>query len=167
MLTFQLAPPPPEYRPGERWALYRELLQSLAAIPGVRGAAMSSGIPMGQWGSYTRSPFSATGPSILPDGASIPIDWRIVSPGYFRRWGSRCWPGAISPNRTRPVSDRVVVSGGPRRVSGAVKPDRQDAASPADAHQLTVVGVVGDVRNNALNQEFPACIYSAPRGSGR
>src|SRR6185369_13313767 len=53
VLTFQLAPPASKYpNQVKRFALYREALQSLSAIPGVRGAAMSSGIPMGQ-GSYT------------------------------------------------------------------------------------------------------------------
>src|SRR5580658_6425928 len=48
ILTFQLAPAAVKYpNQVKRWALFREVLQSLAAIPGVTGAAMSSGIPMG------------------------------------------------------------------------------------------------------------------------
>jgi len=84
LLTFQLAPPPAKYTGQARqWGLYREVLQSIAALPGVRGAAVSSGIPLGG-GAYTRTPMSPSGRSVLPAGSAIPIDWRTVSPGFFR-----------------------------------------------------------------------------------
>ncbi len=52
-------------------------------MPGVRDAAVSSGIPFGA-GNYTTHPMLAGGQSVLPAGTAVPIDWRIVSPGYFR-----------------------------------------------------------------------------------
>jgi hypothetical protein len=84
VLTFQLAPPPAKYAGQARqWGLYRDMLEAIRTLPGVRDAAISSGIPLGV-GSYTRTPMSATGRSVLPAGAAIPIDWRTVSPGFFR-----------------------------------------------------------------------------------
>src|SRR5690349_8236587 len=56
---------------------------TLSALPGVRQAAISSGIPLGV-GNYTTSPVGAPGKSLLPAGASVPVDWRVVSPGYFQ-----------------------------------------------------------------------------------
>jgi hypothetical protein len=111
ILSFQLALPLAKYPDQvKRWALYRQVLQSLAAIPGVTGAAMSSGIPIGQ-GSYNRSPFMPTGASILPDGPSLPIDWRIASPGYFRLMGIPLLAGRDFTEQDGPgATDAIVVS---------------------------------------------------------
>ena len=35
-------------------------------------------------GAYTTTTALPVGPSILPLGDAIPVDWRVVSPGYFR-----------------------------------------------------------------------------------
>ena len=163
LLTFQLAAPPARY-PSQvkRWGLYREVLQSLAAIPGVRGAAMSSGIPMGQ-GSYNRSPFMPTGASILPVGASIPTDWRTVSPGYFRLMGIPLLSGRDFTDQDAPgATDVIVVSRATaRKFWGDENPIGKMLHRPTLTSSFTVVGVVGDVRHNALNQEFPCLYFSA------
>ena len=49
----------------------------------MRGVALSSGIPFGA-GNYTTTPMATAGESALPPDAAVPIDWRVVSPGYFR-----------------------------------------------------------------------------------
>ena len=163
VLTFQLAPPAARY-PNQvrRWALYREVLQSLATIPGVSGAAMSSGIPMGQ-GSYNRSPFMPTGASILPDGASLPIDWRTVSPGYFRLMGIPLLSGRDFTDQDLPAAtDVIVVSRATaRKFWGNENPIGKMLHRPTVASSYTVVGVVGEVRHTALNQEFPCLYFSA------
>src|SRR5438477_6603812 len=75
LLTFQLAPPPARYPVNDKAPLfYRALLDALLAVPGVRSAAVSSGIPFGQ-GNYTTSPFMTVGPSPLPPDTPVPIDW--------------------------------------------------------------------------------------------
>jgi len=114
LLTFQLAPPAAKY-PGnvKPWALYREMLQSLNTIPGVRGAAISSGIPMGG-GSYTRTPMIPYGKSILPDGTvlptgsgdSVPDNYYFAAAfldtiGYFDA-GKRFWTDKPLPDGSKP-----------------------------------------------------------------
>ena len=163
ILSFQLAPPAAQYPdPVKRWALYRQVLQSLAAIPGVTGAALSSGIPMGQ-GSYNRSPFMPTGASILPDGASLPIDWRIASPGYFRLMGIPLIAGRdFSEQDGSGATDVIVVSRATaQRFWGNQNPIGKMLHRPTAASSYTVIGVVGEVRHTALNQEFPCLYFSA------
>ena len=163
ILTFQLAPAARQVSDQvRRWALYRDVLQSLAAIPGVTGAAMSSGIPMGQ-GSYNRSPFIPTGPSILPDGASLPIDWRIASPGYFRLMGIPLLAGRDFTEHDGPAAaDVIVVSRATaQRFWGGENPIGKMLHRPTVTSPYTVIGVVGDVRHTTLNQEFPCLYFSA------
>jgi putative ABC transport system permease protein len=169
ILSFQLALPDAKYPDQvKRWALYRQVLQSLAAIPGVTGAAMSSGIPFGQ-GSYNRSPFMPTGASILPDGTSLPIDWRIASPGYFRLMGIPLLAGRDFTEQDGPgAPDAIVVSrAAAKKFWGNQNPIGKMIHRPTVAASYTVIGVVGDVRHTALNQEFP-CLYfsSAMRTAG-
>jgi putative ABC transport system permease protein len=84
LVTFQLAPPPKEYpATGKAQQFYRALLDSLQSLPGVRGSTVSSGIPFGA-GNYTTHPMFTTGPSVLAPDTRVPIEWRDVSPGYFR-----------------------------------------------------------------------------------
>jgi putative ABC transport system permease protein len=146
----------------KRWALYREVLQSLAAIPGVTGAAMSSGIPMGQ-GSYNRSPFLPAGASILPEGASLPIDWRTVSPGYFRLMGIPLLAGRDFTDRDGPgATDAILVSRATaQKFWGSQNPIGKMLHRPTVTSLYTVIGVVGEVRHTALNQEFPCLYFSA------
>jgi len=163
ILSFQLAPPAAKYPDQvKRWALFRQVLQSLAAIPGVTGAAMSSGIPFGQ-GSYNRSPFMPMGTSILPDGASLPIDWRIASPGYFRLMGIPLLAGRDFTEQDGPGQpDVIVVSRATaQKFWGSQNPIGKMIHRPTVAAGFTVIGVVGDVRHTALNQEFPCLYFSA------
>ena len=161
LLTFQLAPPTSRYPLTDKApGFYRALLESLRAAPGVRGAAVSSGIPFGQ-GNYTTSPLQASGPSALPADAAVPIDWRIVSPGYFKTM-------SIPLLRGRDFSDAegagapavaIVSQATARKFFGDMDPIGRSLHRAADARPFAIVGVVGDVRSTTLNQESPAIYY--------
>jgi len=163
LLTFQLAPPTARYPLADKApGLYRALLESLRATPGVGSAAVSSGIPFGQ-GNYTTSPLQTSGPSALPAGAAVPIDWRIVSTGYFKTMG-------IPLLRGRDFSDAEDGGGGApsvaivsqataRKFWGDMDPIGRSLHRTADPRPFTIVGVVGDVRSTTLNQESPSIYY--------
>ena len=163
ILSFQLALPAAKY-PDQirRWALYRAVLHSLSTIPGVTGAAMSSGIPFGQ-GNYNRSPFLPTGRSILPEGTSLPIDWRIASPGYFKLMGIPLLAGRdFTEQDATGAPDVIVISRATaQKFWGNENPIGKMIHRPTLTSSYTVVGVVGDVRHTSLNQEFPCLYFSA------
>ena len=162
LLTFQIALPQTKY-PTEKGAVfYRALLESLRAAPGVRGAAMSSGIPFGA-GNYTQTPIATSGPSPLPADTAIPTDWRIVSPAYFETMSIPLLRGREfldSDTATAPLV--VIVSQATaKRFWGADDPLGRTLHRQGDLTRVyTVVGVVGDVRDTALTQESPAIYYS-------
>ncbi|HEX3703027.1 MAG TPA: ABC transporter permease [Vicinamibacterales bacterium] len=160
VLTFQLALPPAKYsRDVKGPAFYRQLLESLRALPGVRGAAISSGIPFGA-GNYTTSPFAAVGPSVLPPDTAVPINWRIVSPGFFRTLEIPLVRGRDFTEADNARDVPVIVSqAAARRFWGADDPIGRVIRRPNDTQMMTVIGVVGDVRDTALNQESPAIYY--------
>lgn len=166
LITFQLAPPTAKYPVGGKAPqLYRSVVDSLQSIPGVQGVAVSSGIPFGA-GNYTKHPMLTTGQSALPPNTLVPIDWRIVSPGYFKTMEvpllrGRDFTDADGPSST-PVT--IVSQATAKKFWGDADPLGRTLIRSADRRTaFTIVGVVGDVRSTALNQESPALYYPMAR----
>jgi putative ABC transport system permease protein len=162
IITFQLAPPITKYpATGRAQQLYRELLDSLQSIPGARGAAVSSGIPFGA-GLYARHPMVTTDQSVLPHDAAVPIDWRIVSPGYFKTMSIPLLRGrdfTDADNATAPHVT-IVSQDTARKFWGDADPIGHTLRRSADLRTpFTVIGVVGDVRDTALDQQTPSLYY--------
>ncbi len=164
LITFQLSPPATKYPLTDRASkLYQALVEALETVPGVRSAAVSSGIPLGQ-GNYTTTPFMAVGPSALPPDTSVPIDWRIVSPGYFRTMTIPLLRGRDFSDRDGPGAPLVAIvsQATAKKLWGDADPLGRTLRPTAAAQRVyTVVGVVGDVRSTTLNQESPAVYYPA------
>jgi putative ABC transport system permease protein len=162
LLTFQLSLPPTTYPPETTAGFYRTLLESLRAVPGVRDAGVSSGIPFGQ-GNYTATPIVTRGPSALPADTAVTTDWRVVSPGFFRAMQVPLLRGRefIDSDGATTAPRVVVVSQATaRRFWGESDPLGRTLHRQGDpAREYTVVGVVGDVRQRTLAQESPAIYY--------
>jgi putative ABC transport system permease protein len=162
LITFQLAPPAAKYPgTGKAQQFYRELLAALQSTPGVRGAAISSGIPFGA-GNYNTHPMLTTDRSVLPPGTHVPIDWRIVSPGYFKMMNIPMLRGRDFTDADAPPSPLVTIisEATAKKFWGDEDPIGHTLRRSADPKTpFTVVGVVGDVRSTALNQESPALYY--------
>jgi putative ABC transport system permease protein len=163
LLTFQLSPPPARYplTGGGAAQLYRALIDRLNAIPGARGAAVSSGIPFGV-GNYTTHPMFTTGASVLPPSTLIPIDWRDVSPGYFATMNIPLLHGRDFTDADNFTTTGVLIVSQTtaKKFWGDVDPlGRVLHPSAVPKLAFTVVGVVGDVRATALNQESPQLYY--------
>jgi hypothetical protein len=146
------------------WKEQARAFEQLGAF--VRNAAVSSGIPFGA-GNYTTTPIAATGASPLPPDTAIPIDWRIVSPGFFRTMEIPLLRGRDFGEADGPAGPQVVVANQAtaQRFFGAGDPIGRQLHRVADGREFTVVGIVGDVRHTALNQESPAIYY--PSNTGR
>lgn len=163
LITFQLAPPMAKYPlNGKAQQFYRTLEDSLQSLPGVRGAAVSSGIPFGA-GNYTTHPMLTTDQSVLPPNTAVPIDWRIASPGYFKTMGipllrGRDFTDADGPAPAQPVM--IISQATAKKFWGDGDPLGRTLRRSADPKTaFTIVGVVGDVRSTALTQESPALYY--------
>ena len=162
LITFQVALTTAKYPLNARMPqFYHDLLDSIQAIPGVRGAAVSSGIPFGA-GSYTTSPVIAQG-SVLPPGTPAAIDWRMVSSYYFKTMSIPLLRGRSFTDADGPTSPPVAIvsQDTAKKLWGNADPIGRSFYRAADPNKtmFTVVGVVADVRNTALNQQSPALYY--------
>ncbi len=161
LITFQLALPTAKYPLGSGMPqFYRSLLDSIRDLPGVRDAAVSSGIPFGA-GSYTTSPIIAQ-QSVLPPGTPAAIDWRIVSGNYFKTMLVPLVRGRTFNDGDGPGSPPVAIvsQDTAKKLWGDADPIGRTFYRAADPKTVfTVVGVVGDVRSTSLNRQSAALYY--------
>jgi putative ABC transport system permease protein len=162
VITFQISLPPTKYDAARRVAFHRELNNTLKALPGVKSAGLSSGIPFGV-GNYTTSPVAAPGKSVLPPDASVPVDWRVVSPGYFETMKIPLLRGRDFTDSDTVTAPAVMIlsKATARTFWGDEDPIGRTVRRVADGKDFTVVGIVGDVRSTTLNRESPALYYSS------
>ena len=162
LITFQLSLPVAKYPViGGGPKLDRRLLDALQSIPGVRGAAVSSGIPFGA-GGYSTHPMFTTGPSILSPSTLVPIHWRSVSPGYFQVMNIPLLRGRDFTDADDDKAPHVlIVSQSTAKIFwGDADPIGRTLRRSADPNTpFTVIGVVGNVRDTALSQEAPQFYY--------
>ena len=156
-LTMRMVLPFPKYAKQEtRRAFYDEVLRQVKEVPGVEAAGMITFLPLS---------FSGMNFSFSVDGRPAQSDmnlpfalFRVVSPDYFRAMGIPLQRGRYFEAHDSPDSTPVVLIN--RRMAEQYWPG-EDAigkrvkVGPADSPNawLTVVGVVGDVRQTGLYEQ--------------
>lgn len=167
-VTLRVALPDAEYR--STGAVARFVVQgitAIAALPGVTGVGVTSKLPLTGAGREDSAVFveDRAGASM---GASLPDLHQIdfVTPGYFAAMGMRLTAGRAfaEPDPTGAVSTappEVVVSQTfARRYWGTTSPiGKRIRMNPTDPWS-TIVGVVGDVRGEGLDQPASSIVYS-------
>ena len=155
LLTFQLAPPAARY-PGtaKTWAFYKTFLDAVRAVPGVRAAALSSGVPFGA-GTYSATPVRPNGASLLAADDALTVDWRLASPDFFRTFGIPLLRGRTFTDADDARAPPVMIISRTMALKfwGTEDVLGHTVHRLGDGKDLTVVGVVGDIRLTALNTD--------------
>jgi putative ABC transport system permease protein len=158
--------PPQQVPDAERTTrMQHEILDKVAAQPGVKAAAFASAVPMeGPLRVWTQ-PIYADGQS-YPPGTTPPLRrMKTVSPGYFAAIGTRMVAGRdITWSDIYGRASVVIVSENfAREVWGspaaALGQRLRDSAPTSTDLWREIVGVVEDVHEDALYQAAPAFVY--------
>ena len=162
VLTFQLSLPSSPYgEPGRTAAFYDELTTRLTALPGVSAAGAVTNLPLG--GLNQTSSVSIEGQpetsERLPEA-----DYRGATPGYFGAMRMKLVGGRVFDARDNASAPPVAIvnEAMARRFWGSADPvGRRLKFGHANAPipWTTVVGVVGDVRHEALQTAPAAEVY--------
>ena len=137
-------------------AFFREALDRISALPGVQDAAVTGQFPLGGLHNVANQMSLADGTYYRP-GTLILLDG--ISPGYFRTMGIRLLKGRFFDDRDSADAPRVAIlsESFARQAFKGRDPlgQRIDYVEPGQLNpaELTVVGVVSDARNSALDQE--------------
>ncbi len=152
----------------ERVTVYRDLLDRLRALPGVRAASVAQRPPLYFGGARI--------PVTLPDHEeTVRVDQSIVGPGYFETLGIPLLAGRGFDRRDHHDSTRVAVvnetmaellvtdDGAPADASAAI--GRQiilEQGAPGEkGTALEVVGIVADTRYQSLKKPPEALFYAS------
>ncbi len=170
LLTFRFGLPEARYPGGDPKAAFTEqVLEKVAALPGVQAASAGSVLPMG--GPGIGHGMLVEGRPAPGPGQDIPVDLRFVTPGYFRTLGIPLLQGRDFTPQDRRGTPYVIVIGqhAARTVWPGESPlgkrivmewfeivDGEDRDIQITA---TVVGVVGDIRESGFESEPETMLY--------
>ena len=144
----------------KRAALYAEAARRLAAAPGVRAVGFTNIAPFS--GGSTAIKFTVVGRQPATAGEYLSAHWRSVTPGYFAAIGVPLEKGRLIAESDDDRAPRAVVitETMARRIWPGVDPVGQQIKVGGDgAPAWTVVGIVGDIRDQLLQQEPEPMMY--------
>jgi len=164
--TARLWVPPSQIADAERVTrLQHEILDKVAALPGVKAAAFASAVPMEGPIRVWTQPIYIEGQDYA-SGTTPPLRrMKLVSPGYFRAIGTRMiagrditWNDIYGRARVVLVSENLAreVWGSPAAALGQHLRDSPPASTDL---WREIVGVVEDVHEDALYEAAPAFVY--------
>ena len=142
--------------PGRCQEFYRELVQRVRTLPGVKGAATVDGLPLS--GIWQTIPSDIEGYTINP-GDHVPMFMeRVITPDYLRLMQIPLLRGrSFDENDSSPSAQRVALI--TRAAAERFWPGQDPLGKHFKPRWLqtwwTVVGVVGDVREATLTQNIP------------
>jgi predicted permease len=159
VLLFRLSPQLNRYDENRQAALYDQVLDRLAAVPGVRAVSLSN--PALLAGSVSSTSIFVHGRTYAPD-ESHDINRVVISPAFFKTMEIPLLHGRALTPRDADGSPRVVVinEAAVRNSFGNQSPIGQRfGSSVEDSGRLEVVGVVRDARYNSLREAAPPTMY--------
>jgi putative ABC transport system permease protein len=130
-----------------------KLLPSLAAMPGVEATAAVMGLPTGQYGS--NGSYAVAGKQVMREGEKLPeSNWALTSPNYFAAMHIPLLGGRDFTAQDQYGTPGVVIvseSAARQSLPGEDPIGRQllCGLDEATMKPMTIVGVVGDVRQNS------------------
>ena len=160
VFTASLALPNERYGQREqRAAFYAETIRRLSATPGVRSVGFTNIAPFS--GGNTNISYTAVGRQPASADEFLSANWRSVSPGYFPAMGVALKKGRLFSETDGLQAPRVIVISETmaRRVWPGVDPLGKDILLSGNQTPWTVVGVVGDIRDQLLQNEPDPVMY--------
>jgi putative ABC transport system permease protein len=170
LLTLWIPLSPAKYPPGSAQLnhFHQELLTRINALPGVEGAVISGAVPMVDRGvKKNRSRLTVVGRPPEPETQKPPVESYEVSPEYFRVMGMQLRAGRVFTERDDENAPHVIVVNetlAQRYFAGEDPIGKRILYSDEkNQDELTIVGVVSDVKRYGLEAESQPEVYSPYR----
>ena len=160
LLTLRVALPPARYKDqSARAAFYRQVLERVRVLPGVRSAAFAGNLPLTSIGNSTA--FAIESRPDLPSGGVQDTLYRPVTRDYFLTIGATRLEGRDFSADDRPDSPLVaIVSEYFARTSwGARSPVGERIRLGGGTTPYTIIGVVKDIRERGVDVPMKAATY--------
>src|SRR5579864_4040286 len=153
-----------QYSTPQHWTAFaNELLARLHAQPGLRDSALAAPLPMDRQGEANFG-FSIVGNPPLPPGKSTTADYATVSPDYFRVMRIPLLRGRFFSEQDSPLTPNVAIIS--ETLARRYFPNQDPIGKqmrfgfpPNTNVSREIVGVVGDVRDEALSRNPGPMMY--------
>lgn len=162
LLTLRVILPPAKYsEDGKVVAFFREALEHMRTLPGVRSASAVSALPFADLGAATS--FAIEGKPAPAAGEEPVTDVRVVDEEYFRTMNIPVVAGRTFTAREAVEDGKVAVINqamartyfpGEDPVGKRITVNMQDEPEPTE-----IIGVVGDARYSSLEGEVRPMVY--------
>ncbi|HEY0099406.1 MAG TPA: ABC transporter permease [Pyrinomonadaceae bacterium] len=160
VLTAKLSLAPERYADGDALRrFHRQVLERVAALPGVESAGLTTHLPVEQYG--TNGYMTVEGKTYAPTQEPL-VELRVVSPDYFRAVGVALLRGRMFDARDTQESPLgVVINETMARTiwPGEDPVGKRVSGRPIRPDWVPVIGVVADVKNMGLTQQPAAEFY--------
>lgn len=156
MLTVEFSLPRTKYKEGHQVrTFYQQLIERVEGLPGVEAAGLATFLPL--TGRVSVRSIEVVGMAPLPSGHVIGAQWLIVSPSYFNAMGIPLLKGRLFDDRdSENTLGAIVINDVMAERYWPNDDPIGKRISLVDANTgpwLTVIGIVGDVRQLGLNAE--------------
>jgi putative ABC transport system permease protein len=168
LLTLRVALPWRKYNdpqgPERQKQFYQQLLERLAALPGVESAAMTSNLPLSSERQEGKLTFTIEGQSAEEQQRNPYLNDLRVSPNYFQTIGVRLIKGRLLNEFDTTDTERVGLIS--ERLAARAWPGQEPigkrlkvGGANSQSKWTTIVGVVGDVKHEEIAGEGGLDLY--------
>jgi predicted permease len=142
-------------------AFYDQLLDKLHATPGVVSAAIGTGVPLNLRQQPWMRGYRVEGRSSEEDRPSPQLDLNVVTPDYFQTLGIPLLRGRAFSDSDHADAPPVAVMNQKmaRRDWGGQDPVGRRISLDGGGRWITIVGIIGDVRQYGLDREPTEELY--------
>jgi putative ABC transport system permease protein len=146
----------------EQAEFFRRVLENVRSLAMVRSAGITNQLPL-DTSDEPRTEFTIEGRAALPSGQGYLADYRDASADYFRAMGIPLLKGRVFTDGDKLDRPKVVIIN--ETLAQRYWPD---GGNPIGQHLRLgpqfipeIVGIVGDVKNSALNQQTAPAVYTS------
>jgi putative ABC transport system permease protein len=160
VLTVRVSLPPAKYgEPAKRLAFYEALFARLSALPGVTVVGSAQGIPFSGW--QVQAGMTVEGKPAPRKGEELDVHYQWITPGYFPALGVPLKRGRALAATDRDTAARVGVINETfaKRVFPGEDPVGRRVRTGTQDPWVTIVGVMGDIRQYRLPEPMGPAIY--------
>src|SRR5262245_8928777 len=158
VLTAVLSPGVAKYpfRSPQRDAYYRDVVERIQALPGVRSVGLASLTPLE--GGYSRAWFQIEGRARFPQGQEPTVDENVISPEYLQTMGIELRAGRSFTAQDNAGAPEVIL------INETIARRYFLNENPVGQRLLmqptkTIIGVVSDTRHHGLDQDARLEVY--------
>jgi putative ABC transport system permease protein len=146
----------------EQAEFFRRVLENVRSLPMVRSAGVTNQLPL-DTSDEPRAEFTIEGRAPLPSGQGYLADYRDASPDYFRAMGIPLRKGRVFTDQDKADRPLVVIIN--ETLARRYWPDGGNPIGQrlrlGPRFIPEIVGIVGDVKNSALNQQTAPAMYTS------